>query len=76
MALNEPVKQRSSTGADTLVGHLHDPAEDLANRGFRVPSGNFEVERQALGIAQPFCQFLREGLFARLGVKRIVGYGR
>jgi hypothetical protein len=74
MALNEPVKQRSSTGADTLVGHLHDPAEDLANRGFRVP--DFEVERQALGIAQPFCEFLREGLFTRLGVKRIMGHGR
>jgi hypothetical protein len=69
MAVNEPVKQRSSTGADTLVGHLHDSAEYLANRGFRVPSGHLEIERQALEICKPFRQFLREVLFSGLWVK-------
>jgi hypothetical protein len=67
MALNEPVKQRSSTGADTLVGNLHDPTEYLANGGFPVSSGHLEIERQTLGITQAFYQFLREVLFACLG---------
>ena len=49
-----------------LVGHLHDPAKYLANRRFRVSFGNLEIERQTLRIAQPFCQFLREVLFARM----------
>jgi hypothetical protein len=69
MTMNEPIKQRSSTGADTLVGHFHHPAEYLANRGFRIPSGHFEVECETLGVTKPFRQFLREVLFSGLGVK-------
>src|SRR5262249_51999140 len=69
MVVNKPVKQRSSTGADTLIGYLHDSAEYLANRGFRVSSGHFQVERQALGIAEPLRQFLREVLFPGLWVE-------
>jgi hypothetical protein len=72
MTVNKPVKQRASTGADTLVRYLHHPAKDLANRGFREPSRNLEVEREAFGIAKPFCQFLGKILFSGVWLEVVV----